>query len=190
MESLLTRRTLLAAGTTALAAGAGCLGDDGGGTDDEMDGDGTDEPAASESTTWTETSFEDVTTGDSFELGSFDEPVLVHFFAVWCSKCDRQERQVDELRTDREDFTMVSLNVDPDETGDRIRQHAESNDYDWRWAVVPEETTSEIVDEFGSDVVNPPTVPKVVLCPDGEATRIDDGVLSPAELSAELDDAC
>lgn len=223
MDRFQTRRRLLATGTAALIASAGCIGDDGtgpadgadddgsdegtngedggdamDGDEDDVDGDGSDEgtdddesdDGRDESPAWLTTTFEDVRTGSSFELASFDEPVLVHLFAIWCSKCDRQEARIADLREDREDFEMVSLNVDPNEDGEAIRDHAESNGYDWRWAVVPPEITDRLVDEFGSDVVNPPTVPKLVICPDGEPVRIEDGVVPPEDLGDAIDGTC
>jgi len=168
------------------AAGGG--DDSEGGEPDSGDG-SADSDEGGDAAAWLSEPLEDVLTGDSFTIWGSDEPVLVHNFAVWCSLCDRQEERIDDLRGTFDGFTMVSLNVDPNEDADRVRDHAESNGYDWRWAIAPPSVIDSLDDEFGASVLSPPNVPLVLVCPSGNYEQFD-GILSPEELRERIESGC
>jgi len=130
---------------------------------------------------------EDVRTGETFRLTDFDQPVLIQMFAIWCSKCDAQERTVDQLRVNTDDFRMVSVNVDPNEDDAAVQEHADSNGYEWQWVTPPSAFTGSLADEFGNSITHPPSVPMVLLCPDGSYRRLERGVKSVATLKSALD---
>jgi thiol-disulfide isomerase/thioredoxin len=184
------------AGAVGAISVSGCLGSSDSGTetrnindteDETTDSESNETDTGAESTQWFDATLEAVRTGESFQLNEFDEPVLVHMFAIWCSKCDRQERQVDQLRADTDSFRMVSINVDPNEDDAAVQEHANSNGYDWQWVTPPSAVTESLVDEFGRSITTPPSVPMVLLCPDGSYRRLEDGVKSPETLQSALD---
>lgn len=176
-----TRRTALRlAGVVAAGGVAGCLGDESGSDGDTTTDGGT--------TDWQTATLTDVRTGETFSVAQFDRPVLVETFAVWCSNCKRQQ---DELLAFHDavgdDVVSVALDVDPNEDAAKVRTHAESNGYHWRYAVSPPPVTESLVDEFGVGMTNPPVVPMVLRCPDGSARRLKDGHKSTSYLREQAD---
>jgi len=208
-----SRRGLLA--TTGAVCGtllAGCLGDDtgssGGGssssngeTDDEMgessEMDDTDDGMGDTSTdmgeddemssvsAWRTAELRTVRDDEQFSIESLDGPVVVQSFAVWCPKCERQSKNMQELD---DSVTVVGLNTDPNEDAAKVRDHAESNGFDWRFAVAPTEMTESLVDEFGTTVTNAPSTPVIVACESGESTFMSGGIQSADEITAAADE--
>jgi thiol-disulfide isomerase/thioredoxin len=165
-----TRRTVLA-GIGSVAAG-GCLGS---GSDDATD--------------WREATLTDVLTGEDFTItGLADRPVLVEPFAVWCSNCLSQQKTMIEFHEQVGDAVhSVALNVDPAEDASKVRGHAESNGFDWRYAIAPTPVTESLKNQFGQDILVPPRVPMVMVCPDGTVDRLKNGHKEPAFLESAIE---
>ncbi len=191
-----TRRRLLAAtGAVGLGLLAGCASGgggegSGGGSDEDESTDGTPESDGTDGngesmddgsagTSWRTTELTDVRSGETFTVDSFERPVVLESFAVWCPKCDRQQRQLAELD---DSVAVVSLNTDPNEDAEKVREHAEENGFDWRYAVAPAEMTQSLVDEFGTAVTNAPSTPVIVACQDGTATFMSGTINTPEEI--------
>lgn len=139
---------------------------------------------------WMNTTLQDVNTDEEFAIGSFDEPVLVETFAVWCTTCTRQQQEVKRLHEQRHDFISVSLNTDANEGPERVRTHTERNNFTWRYSVSPPVVTQSLIDEFGSSITIAPQAPMVILCPDGSRERLENGVKPASHLSERLDEVC
>jgi len=179
------RRAVELVGLGAMSL-SGCLG--GSGSDEAASTSGNINDIESDGSQWFDATLEDVRAGESFRIADFEEPVLVQTFAVWCSTCDEQERQVDTLRSEGDtEFAMVSINVDPNEDADAVREHATSNGYEWQWVTPPSAVTESLVDQFGTSVTHPPNAPMILLCPDGRFERLENGVKSPETLRSELE---
>ena len=184
MSDFSRREALRLAGLGATAALAGCtsslgLGPGGGGGS----GDCTTEAGA-----WRTTELTDVLTGETFTIDSFEKPVLVETFAVWCSNCKRQQDELIEFHDQvGDDVVSVALNTDPNEDAAAVRQHAREHGYDWRYAVSPTDVTSSIVDQFGASMTNPPQVPMLLRCADGCTRRLQDGHKSTSFLREQVD---
>ncbi len=157
------RRLLAATGALSLGVLAGCVGGDSGpgasGTADGGTPGGTDR-------SWRTTELTDVLTEETFSIDGLAGPVAVQSFAVWCPKCQRQS---EALSNTDGSVTVVGLNTDPNEDAAKVRQHAESNGFDWRFAVAPAEMTESLVAEFGPTVTNAPSTPVIVACDEGVA---------------------
>ncbi|MFT4880394.1 MAG: hypothetical protein ACI9HI_000389 [Salinirussus sp.] len=157
------RRLLAATGALSLGVLAGCVGGDSGpdtsGTVDGGTSGGTDR-------SWRTTELTDVLTDETFSIDGLAGPVAVQSFAVWCPKCQRQS---EALSNTDGSVTVVGLNTDPNEDAAKVRQHAESNGFDWRFAVAPAEMTESLVAEFGPTVTNAPSTPVIVACDEGVA---------------------
>lgn len=177
-----TRRGFLTGLTVGAATGiAGCLGDD----EDPAEPGGAPEP--DDRPTWMTTTVEDVLTGETFAIADLEPPVLVQNFAVWCTTCDTQEDRIADLGEDRDDFEMVSINIDPNEPADTVEYHALGAGYEWYWVVPPEAVIDSMTDEFGTGFATAPNAPMVSICEAGY-DPFDHGLKSQSELEAALDD--
>ncbi len=177
--------------TTRLAAGvlfvsillAGCTGTGADGT--PAAGNGTAGDAA-----FTDIPLTDVRSGESFTLGQFEGPVLVETFAVWCSTCLRQQRELQDFHADYPDVVSVTVNTDPNEDAATVRRHLDEHGFDWRYAVAPTEMIRALRDRFGSSILIPPRAPMVLVCPDGSVTRLPDGVKPASQLADAIETEC
>jgi thiol-disulfide isomerase/thioredoxin len=185
MEQPRTRRQVLLAAGGALAL-AGCVGgnsedgsdgaDDGASTTDRDDGASTDGESAPSGDGWQTVTLEDVRTGEQFAIADIDEPVVMHTFATWCSTCKRQQETLASARaTIGEKATFVDVTIDENDDPEALRSHAESNGFDWRFAVAPNEMTRDLVDEYGQRVAIAPQSPVIVVCPDGSTQTLSKG---------------
>lgn len=194
-----TRRDLLRGGVAAAGLGllAGCLGDS---PDDSGSGSDSGGTAATDAGTtgadgdgggggdaWRTKELTDVLTGETFTIGELEPPVLVENFAVWCPVCTRQQKQVGALLDQRDDVTAVSINVDANEDAETVREHADTEGFDWPFAVAPPEVTTSLRDAFGTTVLNPPSAPIVRVCADS-TTLLSGRVRSASELADSIED--
>lgn len=172
--------------------------DEAAGSDDQSEDDDGDEEAANDDhdqdgalPDWMVTELTDVTSDETFTVAAFDTPVLLETFAVWCPDCleQQQESQQFHEQTDLE-VESVALNVDPNEDADVVREHAEDHGFDWHFAVAPDAMTRSLVDEFGDSIAHPPASPVVLVCPDGEFRRLDDGLNTADTLESEVSAGC
>lgn len=177
-----TRRSLLAAaGAAGLGALSGCLGSltGGGGTDAAQAGD------------WYDVELTDVRSDETFTVSEFEKPVLLETFAVWCSTCLRQQEELVKFHEAvGDDVVSVTVNVDQNEDAGKVRRHLEEHGFDWRYAISPPAMTRSLVDQFGQSITVPPKAPVVLVCPDGNARRLADGVKSADTLRSEVDEGC
>jgi thiol-disulfide isomerase/thioredoxin len=139
---------------------------------------------------WKEVELTDVNSGESYTVADLEKPVLVENFAVWCPTCTRQQVEIREMLEDSDvDVRVVSLDTDPNEDAEKIRQHTSRNDFDWRYSVAPPQLTQSLRQEFGASILNPPLAPKILVC--GNATRkLDFGVKTSNKLAEEIKRGC
>jgi thiol-disulfide isomerase/thioredoxin len=169
------RAVLAAAGTLSVGLLAGCSGD---GSSTE-DGERSEGGNAQAEVGWRTVEMTDVRSGETFTVESFEKPVVLETFAVWCPKCDQQQRQLAGLD---DSVAVVSVNTDPNENAEAVRQHAEDNGFDWRYVVASTTLTDSLIEAFGTTVTNAPSTPVIVACPGGGATFTSGEIRSPAEL--------
>ncbi|MFN2484019.1 MAG: TlpA family protein disulfide reductase [Candidatus Limnocylindria bacterium] len=129
----------------------------------------------------------DVRTGESFTLAELaaDEPVIVETMAIWCSNCRAQQQEVAHAHG-MADFESVSIDVDPNERPDDLAQYAEREGFDWRFAVADAALAIELRERFSPAVLNPPSMPKLVVYPDGTIEPLEFGRLLSAEELARI----
>lgn len=125
----------------------------------------TDEEAAAE---WLAIELTDVRTGESFTIAEFaDTPVLLESFAVWCPICTNQQKQVRTLHEKvGDEVVSIALNTDPNEDRAKVVAHLERHGFDWHYAVAPPELILALKEEFGVGILNAPSAPMVLICPD------------------------
>lgn len=185
----LSRRELLAAAGASTAALGGCLGRSADGPSAGGGDDGTGTTAANgQADAWRTATLTDARTDETFTVEDLQRPVLLEPFAVWCSTCLRQQKQVKQLHGEVGDaVTSVAVDVDPNEDAAKVRSHVEKHGFDWRYAVASESFSSALADAYGQSVLVPPNAPMVLVCGDGSATRLKDGVKSVEFLRQQVE---
>ncbi len=146
-------------------------------------------PAAS---AWMDIELTDVATGQTFKISDFKgKPVLLESFAVWCPTCLAQQRETKKAKqSESEGVIHISLDTDPNEVADQVREHMERNGLDWYFAISPVELTQALIDEFGLSVVAAPRAPVVLICEDQSTRFLRSGVKSAEELISEIEKGC
>lgn len=141
-------------------------------------------------TDWREVRLTDVNSGENYRISELDKPVLVENFAVWCPTCTRQQVEIKDMLENREiEVSVVSLNTDPNEDSDKIRTHAGSNSFDWRYSVAPSEMTNSLRTEYSASILNPPLTPKILVC-ESSSRRLEFGVKNSDKLAEEIKRGC
>jgi thiol-disulfide isomerase/thioredoxin len=141
---------------------------------------------------WMDIELKDVRTGETFRISDFEgRPVLLESFAVWCPTCLAQQKEIEKLKISQgEAIVHISLDTDPNEDEDRIREHLETHGFYWLFAVSPIELTNALIDEFGLGVVNAPGAPVVLICEDLTARYLRSGVKTENALLEEVEIGC
>jgi thiol-disulfide isomerase/thioredoxin len=141
---------------------------------------------------WMEIELTDVATGRSFKISDFaGKPVLLESFAVWCPTCTEQQKQTKELESRVGDAIIhVSLDTDPNEDEARVREHIETNGFNWYYAVSPIELTNSLRSEFGNTIISAPLVPMILICEDQSTRFLRSGIKTADDLLSEVDRGC
>ena len=168
------RRTFLAAvGAAGAGLLAGCIGGGNG------DVDGGSSVSGGGDADWRTAELRTVRGDEPFTIAGLESPVVIQSFAVWCPKCRRQSEQLSEVT---DSLTVVGLNIDHNEDAGKVRQHAEDNGFDRRFAVAPSGMTDSLVEAFGATVTNAPSTPVIVACSDGDAEFFSGPVNDPGTI--------
>jgi thiol-disulfide isomerase/thioredoxin len=141
---------------------------------------------------WMNMDLTDVSSGKKFRISDFKgKPVLMESFAVWCPTCTEQQKQTKELeKRVGDDIIHISLDTDPNEDKEQVREHVEKNGFGWLYAISPIELTQGLIDQYGIKVVNAPAVPMVLICPDQSTRFLRSGVKTPDDLITEVEKGC
>ena len=162
----------------------------------EKTDEGNNENGNAGNSVWLNTELTDVRTGESFRISDFEgKPILLETFAVWCPTCTRQQEKIKDFHEEpgysEEDVVSISLNVDPSEDEERVREHIERNGFHWRYAVSPEGATQSLIEDFGVGITSAPSVPMVLICGDLSHRKLGGfGVRSVDELKEEIAAGC
>jgi thiol-disulfide isomerase/thioredoxin len=106
----------------------------------------------------------DVRSGESFTLSELasERPVLVETMAIWCVNCRAQQHEVVAAH-DVADFQSVSIDVDPNERADDLAEYADREGFDWRFVLADAELATALRDRFSPAILNPPSMPKLLI---------------------------
>lgn len=139
---------------------------------------------------WFSSPLLDVNSGETFTIDDYHgQVVLVETMAVWCSNCLRQQREVKALHEalgDREDFTSIALDIDPNEDVDLLRGFAAKNGFDWIYVVAPADVARQFGELYGQQFLNPPSTPILLIDRDGKVHLLPFGIKSAAELQDSI----
>jgi cytochrome oxidase Cu insertion factor (SCO1/SenC/PrrC family) len=146
------------------------------------------EPSAILLPEWADVELTDALTGEVFRIADYTgKPILIESFAVWCSNCLRQQREMVRLIDMVGDAVVhISLDTDPNEDLDKVRDHAQRHGFDWLYAIAPIEMTQGLIDEFGLTVVNAPRAPVILIEADGSFRLLPNGIKSAETLLEEI----
>ncbi len=134
----------------------------------------------------------DVSTKEVFTIRDFaGKKVLIESFAVWCPVCTKQQQEIQKLHEEiGEAIISISLDTDPNEDAERVKEAVRERGFTWRFAVSPPELTKALIAEFGSAVVNAPIAPVILVCEDQSARLLGRGTKNVEELKAEIERGC
>jgi len=92
-------------------------------------------PAPSPATApgWMDIELTDVATGQTFKVSDFKgKPILLESFAVWCPTCLAQQKEMKKVKQIKgENIIHISLDTEPNEDEDKVREHIRRNELDW-----------------------------------------------------------
>jgi thiol-disulfide isomerase/thioredoxin len=169
-----SRRSFLAAGTTAVAALAGCTQAPGIGGDDDSTG-------SAGSGRELETLDVGGSPGESVPVQPAGNAVLLDFFATWCAPCKAQMPNLRAVRESYPDAHMLSISPERDEAA--IRQFWTDHQGTWPVANDPQFETGQ---EYEVNQSFPTTI---VFGPDGEEVWRHTGLASADDMGAQLEAA-
>jgi thiol-disulfide isomerase/thioredoxin len=138
--------------------------------------------------TWAHVDLTDVATGETFRIADLaGRAVIVETMAIWCANCRAQQgevyRALDELDPAR--VAYVLLDVDPNETGESLARYRTDNGFTGTYAIAGREVARALAQQFGDQVLNPPSTPMILIGSDGTVTLTGFGHKS-AEAVVEL----
>jgi thiol-disulfide isomerase/thioredoxin len=120
---------------------------------------------------WATATLTDVTTGQPFTIADFaGRTVFVEAMAIWCTNCRAQQgRFTDALsQIDPDRVAYVVLTVEPSEGAEDLARYRQSQDFTGTYAVAGKDVSAALRDEFGANVLNPPSVPLITISPAGD----------------------
>jgi len=127
---------------------------------------------------WAQAELTDVATGESFRIADLaGKAVIVETMAIWCTNCLAQQgdvyRALGDLDSDR--VAYVLLDVDPNETAPALAEYRTRNGFTGTYVIAGRETARALADEYGDQVLNPPSTPMILIGTDGRITLTDFG---------------
>lgn len=132
----------------------------------------------------------DVRTGTTFTLGELaaDAPVIVETMAIWCTNCRQQMHEVTAAH-ELAEFHSVSIDVEPSEVAEDLVAYASREGFDWPFVLADAELATALRDRFGTEVLFPPGMPKLLVRTDGSVELLPVGdLLSADEIAALVTD--
>ena len=161
-------------------------------SEDMMDESNSDDAMDSmmESPEWFSHEFLNVNTGETFTISDLKgKVVLVETMAMWCSNCLRQQKEVKalhELIGDRDDFVSFGLDIDLNENSDALKNYVDQQGFDWTYAITSDVVAREIGNLYGTQFLNPPSTPMLIIDQKGEVHTLPFGIKSAADLQEAL----
>jgi len=150
--------------------------------------DSTVEPISADLPLWQTAEMRDVRTGETFSVSELSgRVVVVEPMAIWCASCRAQQDAARDALSalDSEQLVYLSLDIDPNETEPDLASYAEERGYEWRFVLASVDVARSLAESFGDQVLSPPSTPKILVAPDGQAS-VSFGFKPAAELHAEL----
>jgi len=128
----------------------------------------------------------DVRSGEEITLGELaaEKPLLLETMAIWCTNCRAQQHNVVAAH-ELADFHSLSLDVEPGEQPAELAAYAEREGFDWYFAKADAQLAAQLRERFGTAVIVPPGMPKILFRTDGSIEFIGLGELYSAQQVAD-----
>jgi cytochrome oxidase Cu insertion factor (SCO1/SenC/PrrC family) len=140
---------------------------------------------------WQTLELVDVRSDERFTVADLaGKVVVIEPMAIWCSNCARQQREAAKALATlpRDDIVYISLDVDPSEQARDLAAYADERDFDWRFVVAERAMSRALAEEFGDQVLSPPSTPKIVVSQEGAVAGPNFGIQDAAAIEAEIRD--
>jgi thiol-disulfide isomerase/thioredoxin len=147
-----------------------------------------DEMAGAMLPAWQTIALTDAATGEAFTLGDFQgKTVFVEPMATWCSNCRAQQGHVREAKAQLgEAVVFIGLSLETNLPPEQLASYAQSNGFDWTYAVMPVELLGALTDEFGRSITSAPSTPHFIIRPDGSFSELATGIHEAEAIVAEI----
>ena len=134
----------------------------------------------------------DLQTEEEIQIASLitqGKPIIIHTFTTSCPACGAQFKESTDLQIKSPDtYTVIGLNIDPDEGGAVIRRYIERNQYQGHFVTSPTSFSTGLVETFGIRVMQ--STPQTILICNGEIYLLGSGVFSSEGLARIIGDRC
>ncbi|PWR69914.1 TlpA family protein disulfide reductase [Methanospirillum lacunae] len=141
---------------------------------------------------WTKIPMTDAVTGEQFsidQIAKMGKPVLIHTFAVWCPTCSMQLGESEQMLTTSPDsFTIVGIDIDPNENQNMVKKHIEKEKYAGHFAAAPKELTRGMVGTFGTSFAL--ELPQTVIVCNKTVNHLGSGLFRAQTLKSALSQVC
>jgi thiol-disulfide isomerase/thioredoxin len=139
---------------------------------------------------WRTAELRDVRSGETLVVNELTRAgllVVIEPMAIWCTSCRIQQNEARTALAElaRDDIVYISLDVDPNETEPDLARYADERDYPWHFVVASRDVARSIAQDFGDQVLSPPSTPKIVIARDGQA-EVSFGIKRADQLQAEF----
>jgi len=128
---------------------------------------------------WRTTPLRDSRTGETFTINDLNgKLVAIEPMAVWCSSCKIQQSEAASAlaQLSDPDGVFVSLGVDPNELDEDLAAYADQLGFDWAFVVADTAVARSLADDFGPQVLSPPSTPLIIVAPDGTVVHQSFGI--------------
>jgi thiol-disulfide isomerase/thioredoxin len=146
-------------------------------------------PAVTLEQPWATEPLVDVASGETFRIADLaGRPVIVETMAIWCSNCFAQQRAAYEglAALGSTDLVYLLVDVDPNESAADLADYRDDNGFTGRYVVASQALARALVDEFGDQILNPPSTPLFTIATDGTVTLSPYGSRKSADEIVEL----
>ncbi len=139
---------------------------------------------------WFSYQFTNVNNGETFTIADLKgKVILVETMATWCSNCLQQQKQVMALHDvlgERDDFVSFGLDIDLNEDADQLKNFVQKQGFDWTYAISSDTVAREIGNLYGSQFLNPPSTPMLIIDREGHVHPLPFGIKSAEDLQEAL----
>jgi cytochrome oxidase Cu insertion factor (SCO1/SenC/PrrC family) len=140
---------------------------------------------------WYDWDITNVNSGEVFNISDFQgKVVLLETMAVWCPKCLQQQKEVVKLQrslADQSDLVLVALDIDPNEDSAILSSYTQKQGFNWYYGVASAALRDEIANLYGTQFLNPPSTPMLIIDRQGQAHPLPFGIKSASDLQSALE---
>ena len=129
---------------------------------------------------WATAELTDVRNGTTFRIADLvaaDKVVFIETMAIWCSNCRSQQRDVVKAlaNLDPDRVVWIGIDVEASESAADLAEYSRSLGFDWPYVIGDTAFLRALADEFGDQVLSPPSTPIAVIGTDGSVTLTEFG---------------